>query len=55
MVDLVDEWPEKHERMFWGDRGAIERVQGKEWQPVVKHAGVSAQPLSSVHATEAYQ
>ena len=55
MVDLIDLWPEKDERMFWGDKGAIERDSGKEWQPVIRHAGISAQALSSVHMSEAYQ
>jgi hypothetical protein len=45
LVDLIDEWPEKKDRVFWG-------AKGEEGE--VAHAGTSWMPLEAVRFDEVY-
>lgn len=45
LVDLIDEWPAKGERLFWGDKGDVDGVA---------HAGTAATLLPPVRMERAY-
>ena len=54
LVDLIDEWPGKDDRMFWGDKGPLGRTAAEGGQIEIRHAGTHIQRLPPVEMTKLY-
>lgn len=54
LVDLVDEWPEPHNSLYWGDKGDYCPVNASQAWAGVRHAGTSCSRLQPVNAKVQY-
>ena len=54
LVDLIDEWPQKEEAMWWGDKGLAKNptIDGHE---MIRHAGTANTRLKGIHIGAWYQ
>ncbi len=54
LVDLIDEWPGKNDRLFWGDKGPLEGTAAEGGQEGLRHAGTHCQRLPPIEMTRLY-
>lgn len=59
LVDLIDVWPERKDRMYWGDKGTVQgRDDDTSLMPengdLVRRAGTDWHPLPSVNFDRKY-
>ena len=55
LVDLIDEWPAKDDRLFWGDKGSVNRATSGSNMEDIRHAGTHWQPLSPIRMEKLYE
>jgi len=55
LVDLVDEWPGRADKMYWGDKGWHTEPQLRQvYSEGIRHAGTSKMPLEPIKMTAEY-
>ena len=54
LADLIDEWPEKDDSLFWGDKGSVAAATSTQIEGV-RHAGTHWEPLPPIQMNKLYE